>query len=159
MLLLWHNTERTLRGVSPYAYHSDLERSAQIWADTLRADERTSNTHMRNSGDGYYNYAGITDWFAQLGITFPSAGGGRASFSESVGWGYYNCSSSDCTEQLITALKTTRDFFMSEKGRNGEHYRAITMGHFTQMGIGVSIDPAKKRYYLVIHYGMDILGN
>lgn len=157
MLLMWHNQERILCGASPYAYHSDLEKSAQIRADNLRAEERTSNTHTRNSGDGYYNYASITNWFANLNIKFPSAGGGKASFSESVGRGYYNCTSSDCTEQLITALKTTRDFFMSEKSRNGEHYRAITMGHFKQMGIGVSIDTEKKRYYLVIHYGMEII--
>jgi hypothetical protein len=94
-----------------------------------------------------------------LGIRFPSAGGGRAAFSESVGRGYYNCKSTDCTESLITAVKTTRDFFMSEKSSNGSHYKAITMSHFTQMGIGISIDVEKKRYYLTIHYGMDIVGD
>lgn len=46
---------------------------------------------------------------------------------------------------------------MSEKKSNGSHYRAITMGHFTQMGIGVSIDSAQKRYYLVVHYGMEVM--
>jgi hypothetical protein len=156
---MWHNQERALCGVASYAYHSELEKSAQTWADKLRTEGRTSNTHARNAGDGYYNYTSITNWFADLNIKFLNAGGGRASFSESVGWGYYNCTSSDCTEQLITALKTTRDFFMSEKSRNGEHYRAITMGHFTQMGMGVSIDIEKKRYYLVLHYGMEIIGD
>ncbi|MDR2190263.1 MAG: CAP domain-containing protein [Candidatus Peribacteria bacterium] len=159
MLLMRHNQERTSRGVAPYAYHSDLEKSAQTRADQLKAEERTSNTHLRNAGDGYYSYASITDWFATLGIQFPSAGGGKVAFSENIGRGYYTCNTTDCTEKLITALKTTRDFFMSEKGRNGEHYRAITMGNFTQMGIGVSIDTEKKRYYLVIHYGIDIMGS
>jgi hypothetical protein len=46
---------------------------------------------------------------------------------------------------------------MSEKNSYGSHYRAITMNHFTQMGIGVSIDTTRKRYYLVLHYGMDVL--
>lgn len=44
---------------------------------------------------------------------------------------------------------------MSEKKSNGSHYRAITTSHFTQMGIGVSIDSSTNRYYMVIHYGMN----
>jgi uncharacterized protein YkwD len=84
MLLMWHNKERTSRGVASYTYHSDLEKSAQHRADQLKAEGRTSNTHTRNAGDGYYNYASITDWFATLGVKFPSAGGGKVSFSESV---------------------------------------------------------------------------
>ncbi|MDR0369264.1 MAG: hypothetical protein LBH96_01685 [Candidatus Peribacteria bacterium] len=72
-----------------------------------------------------------------------------------MGWGYYKCSSNDCTDTLIKQLKTTWDFFMSEKKSNGSHYRAITTSHFTQMGIGVSIDSSTNRYYMVIHYGMN----
>jgi uncharacterized protein YkwD len=156
-LLGWHNDERISLGLSPYAYHSDLEKSATTWAEVLKNEERTSNTHSRSSSDGYYNYESIMDRFGGLNIFFPSATNGRASFSESVGWGYYKCSSSDCTDTLITQLKTTRDFFMSEKKSNGSHYRAITTSHFTQMGIGVVIDSSKNRYYMVIHYGMDVI--
>lgn len=150
-----HNDERRSRGVTPYSYHSDLEKSATTWANLLNTEARTSNTHTRKSWDWYYNYNSITAWFNELEIFFPNAGGGKAAFSESVGRGYYKCSSSDCTDALIKQLKTTRDFFMSEKGSNWSHYRAITMSHFTQMGIGISIDEARKRYYLVLHYGMD----
>jgi uncharacterized protein YkwD len=46
---------------------------------------------------------------------------------------------------------------MKEKSSNGSHYRAITTKHFTQMGIGVSVDLEKKKYYFVVHYGMDPL--
>lgn len=39
-----HNDERRSRGVSPYNYHSDLEKSATIWANQLNTEARTSNT-------------------------------------------------------------------------------------------------------------------
>jgi uncharacterized protein YkwD len=69
-----HNQERQSRGLDPYGYHSDLEKSAQLRADTLKNEERLSNTHARNPGDGYYNYNSITEWFKDLGIVFPIAG-------------------------------------------------------------------------------------
>jgi hypothetical protein len=46
---------------------------------------------------------------------------------------------------------------MSEKRSNGAHYRAINASQFTQMGFGVSIDPAKERYYVVLHYSVDLV--
>lgn len=154
--VLWrHNSERNTLGLNAYAYHSDLEKSATTWAEVLKDEARTSNTHSRKSWDGYYNYNSITNRFKELGTNFPSAGNGKASFTESVGWGYYKCSSNDCTDTLIKQIKTTWDFFMSEKSRNGSHYRAITTSHFTQMGIGVVIDSSKNRYYMVVHYWMD----
>ena len=156
-LLQRHNQERANVGASPYAYHSELEKSAQTRADYLNRKSITSNTHQRNPGDGYYSYESISNRFGDLWIFFPAAWWGKASFSESVGRGYYTCKSGNCTDELIKQLKTTRDFFMSEKKSNGSHYRAITMGHFTQMGIGVSIDSAQKRYYLVVHYGMEVM--
>jgi hypothetical protein len=64
---------------------------------------------------------------------------------------------SDCTQVVLDAIETTWDFFMSEKKSKGSHYKAIVMQHFTQLGVGVSIDPAKKRYYLVVHYGVEPL--
>ncbi|MDR0861036.1 MAG: CAP domain-containing protein [Candidatus Peribacteria bacterium] len=155
-VLSWHNGERTSVGVSPYGYSSDFEATAQTWATYLKDTATTNNTHVRTAGDGYYNYDKITAWFAGLGIEFPVLTGGRASFSESVGRGYYTCKSSDCTENLITAIRTTRDdLFMKEKPSNGSHYRAVVMSHFTQVGVGISIDPVKKRYYMVVHYGVD----
>ncbi|MDR2540411.1 MAG: CAP domain-containing protein [Candidatus Peribacteria bacterium] len=155
-VLSWHNEERASVGVAPYFYSSAFEATAQTWVNNLKDNAITSNTHVRTTGDGYYNYDKITAWFAELGIEFPVLAGGRVSFSESVGRGYYKCSSSDCTESLIVAIKTTRDdLFMKEKVSNGSHYRAVVMSHFTQVGVGISIDPVKKRYYMVVHYGMD----
>jgi uncharacterized protein YkwD len=65
-LLTRHNQERQTKGVTPYSYHSDLEKSAQTWAEVLNTEARTSNTHLRNPGDGYYNYESITNRFENL---------------------------------------------------------------------------------------------
>jgi len=73
-----------------------------------------------------------------------------------VGYGYYECKKSDCTDELIKSLKTTRDgLIMKEKNTKGSHYRAATMAHFTDMGIGIEIQPSQKRYYVVLHYGVE----
>ena len=61
-----HNTERIKIGVNPYQYHSDLELSASTRANVLRNEARISNTHTRKSGDGYYNYTSIMEWFNNL---------------------------------------------------------------------------------------------
>ena len=156
-LLSRHNEERQIKKLPAYTYHSNLEKSAQIWARVLNDEARTSNTHVRKPGDGYYNYNSIMDRMEGMGNSFSTPGNGNPAFTESVGRGYYTCKSWDCTEALIAALKTTRDFFMSEKKSNGAHYRAITASQFTQMGFGVSIDPAKKRYYVVLHYSVDLV--
>jgi len=65
-VLGWHNTERSNMKVSLYSYHSDLEKSATTRAKVLRTEARTNNTHRRKSGDGYYNYASIMQWFNDL---------------------------------------------------------------------------------------------
>ena len=90
-LLSRHNEERQTKKLTTYNYHSNLEKSAQIWAHVLNDGTRTSNTHARKPGDGYYNYNSIMDWMEEIGNTFSTPKNGNPAFSESVGWGYYNC--------------------------------------------------------------------
>jgi uncharacterized protein YkwD len=71
VVLGWHNAERANVGVNAYGYDRDLEATAQTWANYLNTTATTSNTHVRNVGDGYYNYEKITEWFEGLGIEFP----------------------------------------------------------------------------------------
>lgn len=147
-ILSWHNQERNLLWLPWYIYQSQLERSANVWSDVLKSEERTVNTHIRKPSDGYYNYNSMSERFRNLDISFWS----DWSFSESVGRGYYKCDKTDCTDELLKSLKTTRDFFMSEKDRNWVHYKAISSKVFSQIGIGISVDTSKKRYYFVLHY-------
>ncbi|MDR0282887.1 MAG: CAP domain-containing protein [Candidatus Peribacteria bacterium] len=90
-LLSRHNEERQTKKLSAYTYHSNLEKSAQIWARVLNEEARTSNTHARKPGDGYYNYNSIMEWMEEIGNSFSTLGNGNPAFTESVGRGYYNC--------------------------------------------------------------------
>ena len=152
-VLSWHNEERDSLWRSAYVYNLDLEWSATTWANKLANSGKTSNLHARNSGDWYYNYDSMINRFSSLGIDFPRSINWAASFSESVWYGTYKCSKSDCTQELITAIKKTWTWLiMKEKSSNGSHYRAATMKHFTQMWVWIAIDKNNNRYYLVLHY-------
>ena len=151
-----HNEERYNVWVNPYTYDLDLEWSATTWVNNLVESGKTKNLHMRNSRDWYYNYNSLLNWFSDLWINFPKSAWTAASFSESIWRNVYKCSKSDCTQELINAVKKTRTWLiMKEKSSNGSHYRAAVMKHFTQMWIWIALDKANNRYYIVLHYGVD----
>ena len=155
-ILSWHNEERYNVWVNPYTYNIDLEWSATTWANNHASSHKTSNLHLRNSWDWYYNYNSILNRFSNLWISFPASIKWASSFSETIGYGSYKCSKSDCTQDLITAIKKTwTNLIMKEKASNGTHYKAATMKHFTQMWAWIAIDKSYNRYYLVIHYWVD----
>lgn len=155
-ILSRHNEERNNVWVNSYIYNLDLEWSATTWATKLADSHKTSNLHLRNSWDWYYNYNSILNWFSNLWINFPKSVKWASSFSESVWYGSYKCSKSDCTQELITAIKKTwTNLIMKEKTTKGSHYNAATMKHFTQMWAWIAIDKSNNRYYLVIHYGIN----
>ena len=152
-ILSRHNEERKNVWSNPYNYNLDLEWSATIWANKIADSHKTSNFHLRNNWDWYYNYNSILNRFSGLWITFWKSVKWAASFSETIWYGTYKCSKSDCTQDLITAIKKTwTNLIMKEKASNGSHYKAATMKHFTQMWAWIAIDKSNNRYYLVIHY-------
>jgi hypothetical protein len=155
-ILSWHNEERSNIWVNSYMYNLDLEWSATYRADNLANSHKTNNLHLRNIWDGYYNYNSILNWFSSLWINFPKSIKWAASFSETVWYGTYRCSKSDCTQELINAIKRTwTNLIMKEKSSKGSHYNAAVMKHFTQMWAWIAIDKSNNRYYIVIHYGVD----
>lgn len=151
----WYNEVRGWLGVTPYALDSRLDRTAQIWATVLRdrVEYNATNVHKRDLSDGFYDYDKITDWFAQYGVIGVVRN--RATTTENVGFWYYSCDDSDCTDELIQAVRGTFDFFMSEKSYNGAHYRSIVQPNFTKMGISIQVDPSIHRFYIVVHYITD----
>ena len=152
-IVSWHNDERNSVWVDSYVYNLDLEWSATIWANKLANSGKTSNLHLRNPWDGYYNYNSMLSWFSGIWIKFPAGIKWAASFSESIGYGTYKCSKKDCTTDLINAIKKTWIWLiMKEKAWNGSHYRAVVMKHFTQMWAWIAIDKSHNRYYVVFHY-------
>ena len=155
-ILSRHNEERNNIWVNPYSYNLDLEWSATTWATILADSHKTNNLHLRNSWDWYYNYNSMLNRFSNLWIKFPASVKWAASFSESVWYWSYKCSKSDCTDDLITAIKKTwTNLIMKEKASKGSHYNAATMKHFTQMWAWIAIDRSNNRYYLVLHYGVE----
>ena len=155
-ILAWHNEERKNVWVKAYTYNLDLEWSAMTRANNLAKSGKTKNLHPRNSWDGFYNYASMFNWFSGLWIEFPYSSNGAISFSESIGYNYYKCSKSDCTDDLIAAIKKTWTWLiMKEKSYRWSHYNSAVMKHFTQMWAWIAIDNSHNRYYLVLHYGME----
>ncbi len=155
-ILSRHNEERGSLWRNAYKYNLDLEWSATLRANNLAVSGKTKNLHARNAWDWYYNYNSMTNRFSNLWITFWKTPKWATSFSETVWRNVYKCSKSDCTQEIIAAIKKTWTWLiMNEKASNGSHYKAAIMKHFTQMWIWIAIDKSNNRYYLVIHYGVD----
>jgi len=151
--LALHNEERTSKWLTPFAYSLDLERTASTWANHL-ATLRTV-THRRKSTDDYYSYASIKAWFINQWIVFSSQEvAGQSLFTENIWWNMYKCTKTDCTDDFIKAIKKSRTFFMSEKGKSYKpHYNAI-VGNFSTIGLWVAL--VGNKYYLVSHYTQDL---
>ncbi|MFA7717477.1 MAG: CAP domain-containing protein [Candidatus Absconditabacterales bacterium] len=146
------NGERKSLKLTSYTGNTLLDTSAQQRAEYLQTLGKT--THQRLTGDGYYNYRSIQSWFALQHVGFSNAEG--TMFSESLGRGYYRCTQADCTDALIKAIKSTWNFFMSEKYKKSRpHYNAIVSKNFNSVGLGIAV--TKNRYYLVSHYGKNVM--
>lgn len=147
--LAWHNTERQTQWLTPFTYSSALEGTASTRAQHL-ADVKTT-THRRKNTDGYYSYVSIKSWFVDQWIVFSDTEqNGQSLFTENIWWNMYSCKKTDCTEDFIKAVKKSRTFFMSEKGKTYKpHYNAI-MGGFSRVGVWVAL--VGNKYYLVAHY-------
>ena len=147
--LALHNAERKTKSLTPFTYSSVLEWTASTWAQHL-ADIGTTS-HKRKSTDGYYSYNSIKSWFIDQWITFATKEkSGQPLFTENLWWNVYTCKKSDCTDDFIKAIKKSRIFFMSEKGKSSKpHYNAI-VGNFSIIGLGVAV--VGNKYYLVTHY-------
>lgn len=147
--LALHNAERTTKSLTAFTYSSALEWTATTWAKHL-ADIGKA-THVRQSTDGYYSYDSIKQRFIDQWIVFATKEkNGQPLFTENLWRGYYTCKKTDCTDDFIKAIKTTRTFFMSEKGKTSKpHYNAI-VGNFSTIGLGIAL--IGNKYYLVTHY-------
>lgn len=147
--LSWYNSYRKSLGLGSYTYDSRLDSTAYSWNIEF-AEWKWQNHHRRNPWDNYYDYPIITEWFKERGVIAKVVNG--ATTTENVGWGTYRCSSSDCTNTLINSIRSTFDFFMSEKSYNWVHYKSIVQPNFTKVWLSVMVIPGENRYYLVMHF-------
>lgn len=145
----WYNDHRATLGLAPYVADATLDRTAANWS--YYSVKRGTIDHKRAWKAAYYDYKAIEQWFANFGVRFENVRG--KTYTENIGWGVYSCAEDDCTDELIASIRTTFDFFMSEKGKAYRpHYNAIVSDAFTAMGLGIGIDPATRRYYLTAHF-------
>lgn len=153
----WNNEFRSKAGLPLYVMEPELSWSAQNWSD--RAKRIGSITHKRDGQTAYYDYQKVVRWFKDLGLEFKTIGG--VTMTENIGWGVYKCPAdgSDCTEAMTKAVKTTLDFFASEKKANGVHWRSMMNKSYKQIGFGLALDQKAHKYYLTIHYGTEITSN
>lgn len=142
--LAWHNYEREQKWLTPYTYNETMNFTALNWAQQIANEQRkTWSTHARKSWDWYRNTESIRDRFASLWVKVVS-------FSESNAYGYYSCSKSDCTQEMIDAMKKcfTRTYL------NSWHYPAVISKTYDQIWFWV----AKNWNYIWIttHYGANV---
>jgi uncharacterized protein YkwD len=154
--LKWYNDARAAAGLYAYVYNDQLNRSAITWSETCKA--RGYMDHRRNPSDAYYAYSTLSAWFKNLGLEFKNVN--RVTFTENIGWGVFKCSQADCTDDLISAIRTTFDFYMAEKGTASHaHYDSVMNAYFKEIGLGIAIDETSGKYYLTTHYATEITSN
>lgn len=146
------NDERATLGRATLSYDQRLDATALEWSKFM-ADKKEI-THKRPGQTAYYDYNIIKNWFSDRGLEFANIN--RVTFSENIGMGVYKCNDSDCTQEMIEAIGSTFDFYMSEKTKASQpHYGSMTNEYFTVIGLGIYVDG--DRYYLTVHYGTEIL--
>lgn len=146
----WYNTVRKSEWLGAYSYDTRLDATSYDW-NIQFAKWKWLNHHRRNPSDSYYDFPVIDSWFMARGIDPKVIN--RSKHTENVWYGYYSCNSGDCTSALISSIRSTFDFFMSEKGKSYDaHYRSIVNPYFTKIGLSIIVVPEEKRYYLTVHY-------
>lgn len=152
--LAWYNNVRRQEGLHDYKYNNQLNRSAYIWSEFSR--DRGEMSHKRIGQTEYYDYNMITQWFADLGLQFENVN--RVTHSENIGWGVLSCNKADCTDELISSIQSTFDFYMAEKNKDYRpHYNSVMNGYFNEIGLGIALDKESNKYYLTVHYGTKLI--
>ena len=142
----WNNSLRSELGLPLYTLDARLNSTATEWSEYSKT--RGYIIHGR-PGDGCigvgnyscYNYTAIDTWFKARGIDPVVID--RAKHTENIGTRGYSCRDSDCTDEIIVAIRKTYDFFLSEKSYNGVHYKSLVNPVFTKIGVGISVDESK----------------
>lgn len=147
--LWWNNDLRSSLKLDKYTIDNKLNETATTWSNHMV--NLWYWTHKRSSKDGYYNYNSVKNWFERQWITFWSK---WTQLVENIWYGYVKCTDWECTDEMIKAIKTTRDFFMSERYKSYRpHYNSLINKYYDYIGVGISMDGNK--YYLTIHYTTD----
>jgi uncharacterized protein YkwD len=154
--LEWTNEVRIGKWLAPYILDARLDATATEWSQFSK--ERGYIIHGRPwdgcTGEGNYqcyNFAAIDKWFKERGI--DPVVRNRVKHTENIGNREYSCHQSDCTNEMISAIKKTFEYFRKEEGKSYDlHYKSLVNPYFTRIGIGLTTDDSKGTYYLTVHY-------
>ena len=155
--LSWYNSVRKDLWEKPYSYNSKLEQTALDWSKTSKTGGDI--THKRNPWDYYYDYNKITSWFADRWVVCKNIN--RITHTENIWRWQYSCNDGECTDELTNAIKSTFNFYMSEKNESYKaHYESIIQPYFTIMWLWIELDEIKNwyfKYYLTVHFCTELL--
>jgi hypothetical protein len=154
-----HNKERGLKWLDGYNYSPTLEQTAYNWANflgdnfwtNLNSKTRKYSSHRRKPWDGYYSTDSVKQRFEDQWVSFDWK---WTLFTENIWRWYFSCKDSDCTDEVMKSIKTTRDMFMREKASKWVHYRWI-IWNYKNIWVGVYI--FGNRYVVVTHYWAQLL--
>lgn len=148
------NNLREEYGREAYILSDDLNQTSQTWSEH-HADNRIKwMSHRRYGSSAYYSYPLVIKWFGDQWVDFANVGWTKA--TECIWWWYVSCRESDCTDEMIKASRSTWNFFMSERGRKyAPHFNALISKQFSQMWVGIAVDPVSKRYYFTAHFSVE----
>lgn len=147
-----YNGVRKAHGLPLYRLDENLNDSSTLWS-TISARKGVME-HKRSANQLYYDYSAIQKWFSDLGLVFQNVH--SMTFTESIGNGPYACSLDDCTNALVSAIRSTFDFYMTEETKEYRpHYSAIVNPYFTIMGMGVATK--NGQYYITTHFATKIV--
>lgn len=147
------NDLRRTRSLPVMSFDTTLHKTATDWATTIR--NKKSADHKRFASSPYYSYPQITERFRQRGVVFKNVA--RATYTENIWWASFRCTSWDCTDEAIAALKNTYMYFRNEEWKAYDvHRRTMIHPLFGVMGVGIAVDESGKRIYIAIHYGTEV---
>lgn len=147
----WVNDVRAQQGLSAYLQEQHLNQTALLWSQQAAA--KGSISHQRPGQTAYYDYARMEQWFADQELSFRLVG--QSAFAENIGWGTYSCTTGDCTQTLIHAVRTTFDFFVAERNKASQaHWKSLVNPSYALMGIGIATSSGK--YFLTVHYATEM---
>ena len=142
--LSWHNEERANKWLNPYTYNENLNFTSLVRAQQIANEKREAwSTHIRQVWDKYFPTDSIRERFANLWVKVVN-------FSESNAYGYYNCKKSDCTQEMIDALKKCFKKTILDKN----HYSAVVNNNFDQIWFWVATNWTYLR--LTTHYAKNV---
>lgn len=153
----WYNAVRKEEWVNYYSYDPKLESTALNWSKIAKS--RWEISHKRNTWDVYYDYDKITSWFKYRWVVCKNIY--RATHTENIWYWSFKCSDGECSDELIASIRSTFDFYMSEKWTsNDAHYRSIIHKYFTKMWLWITIEDRGSwyyKYYLTVHYCTELI--